>query len=108
MPIQTLTTFPKVPDKFVIQLTRLNNTHLAVNSDLVKFVEAAPDTVITLITGEKVVVRESIAEVIQRIIQFRCSVLAGLPSVGANVGLANTLGKPTEEKPEEESGGGRG
>ena len=45
-------------------------------------------------------------------IQFRCSVLAGLPSVGANLGLANTLGKPTgektDEKPEEASGGDRG
>jgi len=96
----------------VIQLTRLNNTPLAVNSDLVKFVEAAPDTVITLITGEKVVVRESIAQVIERIIQFRCSVLAGLPSVGANVGLANTLSVPEKpekkEEPAEQSGGARG
>jgi len=90
----------------VIQLTRLNNTTLAVNSDLVKFVEAAPDTVITLISGEKVVVRESIEEVIQRIIQFRCSVLAGLPSVGANLGLAKFMGSAPEK--DRESGGGRG
>ena len=94
----------------MIQLTRLNNTALAVNSDLVKFVEAAPDTVITLITGEKVVVRESIREVIQRIIQFRCSVLAGLPSVGANLGLASSMSSPEkkEEKKEEQSGGAGG
>jgi flagellar protein FlbD len=76
----------------VIQLTRLNNQPLAVNSDLVKFVETAPDTVITLITGEKVVVRESTEEVIRRIVEFRRSVLAGLPSMGANLGLANSLG----------------
>jgi flagellar protein FlbD len=89
----------------VIQLTRLNNTPLAVNSDLVKFVETAPDTVITLITGEKVVVRESTEEVIRRIVEFRRSVLAGLPSMGANVGLANSVGGPASA---DKSGGSRG
>ncbi len=87
----------------MIQLTRLNNHPLAVNSDLVKFVETAPDTVITLITGEKVLVRESIEEVIRRIIEFRRSVLAGLPSIGANLGLANSMG--SSQNSDDKSGG---
>ena len=58
----------------LIQLTRLNNQHLTVNSDLIKFVEQAPDTVITLVSGEKIVVRESAEEVLKRVIQFRRSV----------------------------------
>ena len=62
----------------MIQLTRLNNHPLAVNSDLIKFIEQAPDTVITLITGEKIVVRESAADVLNRIIEFRRAVLEGL------------------------------
>ena len=62
----------------MIQLTRLNNQPLAVNSDLIKFVEQAPDTVITLVTGEKLVVRESAEEVIERIVEFRRSVLQGI------------------------------
>jgi flagellar protein FlbD len=37
----------------MIKLTRLNNQPLAVNSDLIKFVEQAPDTVITLSAGKK-------------------------------------------------------
>ena len=37
----------------MIQLTRLNNHPLIVNSDLIKLVETAPDTVLTLVTGEK-------------------------------------------------------
>ena len=45
----------------MIQLTRLNGHSMAVNSDLIKFVEQAPDTVITLITGEKVVRRAVLA-----------------------------------------------
>jgi flagellar protein FlbD len=63
----------------VIQLTRLNNTRLAVNCDLIKYVEEAPDTVITLVNGEKLVVRETTAEVIECVRRFRRSVLAGGP-----------------------------
>lgn len=62
----------------MIQLTRLNNQPLVVNSDLVKFVEQAPDTVITLVTGEKIVVRENVAQVLDSIVQFRRSVLSGI------------------------------
>jgi flagellar protein FlbD len=62
----------------MIRLTRLNNQPLAVNSDLIKFVEQAPDTVLTLVTGEKIVVRESTKEVIDRILAFRRSVMSDL------------------------------
>jgi flagellar protein FlbD len=60
----------------MIQLTRLNGHSMAVNSDLIKFVEQSPDTVITLITGEKVVVKESTIDVMARILEFRRAVLA--------------------------------
>lgn len=63
----------------MIQLTRLNSNPLAVNSDLIKFVEQAPDTVITLVTGEKIVVRESAQEVLDRVVQYRRRVLQGMP-----------------------------
>jgi len=62
----------------MIQLTRLNNKPLVVNSDLIKFVEQSPDTLVTLITGEKIVVLEKPAEVMARIIEFRRAVLQGL------------------------------
>ncbi|HYA89458.1 MAG TPA: flagellar FlbD family protein [archaeon] len=54
----------------MIHLTRLNNQPLVVNADLIKFIENAPDTVITLLTGEKLVVRESADEVLARIQEF--------------------------------------
>jgi len=63
----------------MIQLTRLNNSRLAINSDLIKFVEAAPDTVLTLVSGEKVVVREGVAEVIEQVREFRRSILCTAP-----------------------------
>jgi flagellar protein FlbD len=61
----------------MIQLTRLNKCPLAVNSDLVKFIENTPDTVLTLVSGEKVVVLESRDAVIEKIIEFRRQVLSG-------------------------------
>jgi flagellar protein FlbD len=82
---------PSGPRKgiFVIQLTRLNGNPIALNSDLIKFVENAPDTVITLINGEKIIVRETADDVIHRILDFRRAVMAGLPSwTGSDVNSA--------------------
>jgi len=62
----------------MIQLTRLNHHLLVVNSDLIKLVEQAPDTVITLVNGDKIVVRESAQDVLERVVQFRRSVLQGI------------------------------
>jgi flagellar protein FlbD len=59
----------------MIELTRLNGHSLIVNSDLLKFVEASPDTVLTLVTGEKVVVLESCAEVAALAQAYRVRVL---------------------------------
>jgi flagellar protein FlbD len=69
----------------MIQLTRLNNSPLIVNSDLVKFVEQSPDTVITLVNGEKLLVREKADEVLSRIVEFRRSVLQGIVLFTNNV-----------------------
>jgi flagellar protein FlbD len=65
----------------MIQLTRLNHKPLIVNSDLIKFVEQSPDTLVTLITGEKIVVLEHSGEVLARVVAFRRSVLQGLPQI---------------------------
>jgi flagellar protein FlbD len=65
----------------MIQLTRLNNARLAVNCDLIKYVEEAPDTVLTLISGEKLVVRETTEQVIDRVRQFRRFILGGNPEI---------------------------
>lgn len=81
----------------MIQLTRLNQSRLAVNSDLIKFVEAAPDTVLTLVTGEKVVVRETVAELIERIREFRRSIMCGAhPALRFN---ATDDDKPMQDEP---------
>jgi flagellar protein FlbD len=60
----------------MIELTRLNGSHLSVNCDLIKYAESAPDTVLTLITGEKLVVLEPSSEVARRTLEYRARVLA--------------------------------
>ncbi len=59
----------------MIELTRLNGNPLFVNGDQIKWAEAAPDTMLTLMNGEKVVVRESCAEVVDRMVAFRVRLL---------------------------------
>jgi flagellar protein FlbD len=54
----------------VIKVTRLNAAGFVLNHALIKFVESRPDTTITLVNDEKVVVREPVEEVIDRVIEY--------------------------------------
>jgi flagellar protein FlbD len=76
----------------VIRLTRLNSQQITVNSDLIKFVESNPDTVITLVNGDKILVHESADEVIARVVEFRRAVISGLLSIGTDPSIAVTAG----------------
>ncbi|PIQ28629.1 flagellar protein [bacterium (Candidatus Blackallbacteria) CG17_big_fil_post_rev_8_21_14_2_50_48_46] len=58
----------------MIELTRLNGHKIVVNLDLIKFIEATPDTLLTLSTGDKLMVQESVEEVLERVIVFRRSI----------------------------------
>jgi flagellar protein FlbD len=60
----------------MIRVTRLNLTPLMLNSDLIEHIEITPDTVITMTTGQSLRVRESADQVVQRIVEFRRSILA--------------------------------
>jgi flagellar protein FlbD len=64
----------------MIQLTRLNNSRVSVNSDLIKWVEQNPDTVITLLNGEKLLVQETVDQVVDRVIEFRRQLLSTVVS----------------------------
>jgi flagellar protein FlbD len=70
----------------MIQLTRLNNSSIVVNSDVIKFVEQAPDTVITLLNGEKILVRESAEEVMARVVRFRQRVMVAAGTLVSSLG----------------------
>ena len=55
----------------MIQLTRLNQVPFYLNPDLIEHIETTPDTVITLTTGQKYLVRETTDEVVARIVAYR-------------------------------------
>jgi flagellar protein FlbD len=74
----------------MILLTRLNNRPLVVNSDMIKFIENTPDTVITLVSGEKIVVLETVAEVMEEIVNFRRRIVAAAGSLVRDSGAAGT------------------
>ncbi len=59
----------------MIELTRLNGHPIIINAELIKFVEQNPDTVITLVTGDKMVVREAAPEVMHRVLDYRRKLL---------------------------------
>jgi flagellar protein FlbD len=52
-------------------VSRLNGKHFVVNCELIKFIEATPDTVITLTTGEKFMVREGVEEIVRGTMEYR-------------------------------------
>ncbi len=54
----------------MIQLTKLNGTLVGVNALFIETVEMVPDTVITLTTGKKMIVRETMEEVAERVTTF--------------------------------------
>ncbi len=55
----------------MIKLTRLNGKEFVVNADLIETVEATPDTVITLVNEHRYIVKESVDEVIRRVIEYK-------------------------------------
>jgi flagellar protein FlbD len=59
----------------MIIVTRLHGTTVAVNCDLIERVEASPETVVTLVDGSRYVVRESVAEIVDKVRAFRASVV---------------------------------
>jgi flagellar protein FlbD len=68
----------------VIQLTRLNGQPIMVNADLIESVEPTPDTVITLVSGNKLIVRDTMDEIQQRIIEFKRKIYAPPPPPAAS------------------------
>ncbi|MGH2628219.1 MAG: flagellar FlbD family protein [Anaerolineales bacterium] len=54
----------------MIKLTRLNQSGFVLNHALIKFLESRPDTTITLLNDEKVVVKEPLDEVIDRVVEY--------------------------------------
>jgi flagellar protein FlbD len=75
----------------MIEVTRLNGNSMVLNSDLIKTAEASPDTMLTLITGEKLIVREECSEVVERVLAYRARLLAAVSRRLGSLGDLQTV-----------------
>lgn len=55
----------------MIELTKLNGAQFIVNAELIETIEATPDTVISLINGRKMMVKETVDEVIIKAVNYK-------------------------------------
>jgi flagellar protein FlbD len=58
----------------LIKVRRLNHKEIVINAELIQTVESTPDTVITLTTGEKFVVEDSVDEIVEKVVSYRRSI----------------------------------
>ncbi len=63
----------------MITVTRLNGKPIVVNADLIRSVEENPDTTIMLINGDHIIVQESMAQVVDRAVEYGRSLRKMLP-----------------------------
>jgi flagellar protein FlbD len=76
----------------VITVRKINNKELVVNCELIKTIEGESDTVISLVTGEKLVVADRPHEIVRKVIEYRKSINS------AGIGL---YVRPKEEEMDE-------
>ncbi len=81
----------------MIRLHRLNGQEVVVNAELIETVEGHTDTVIGLATGNRFVVKETVSEVVQRVVEYRKTVYVGAAY------LPEYLRGETKRKPATES-----
>lgn len=65
----------------MIKLTRLNGAEFYINAELIETLEATPDTVVTLTTDDKWVIREAPDEVVERILAYKRQIFTERPRV---------------------------
>lgn len=63
-------------DGIMIEVTKINGVKVLVNPDLIELVEETPDTVLTLTTGKKIIVKESRQEIKNLVILYRKDIFA--------------------------------
>lgn len=60
----------------MITVTRLNGSEFVLNAELIKLLESTPDTMITLLNGERLLVKESVEEVVRQAVEYGRSLRA--------------------------------
>lgn len=61
----------------MIFITKMNNETVLLNNDLIETIEETPDTVVTLTTGKKLIIKESSQEILKKVIDFKIKINKG-------------------------------
>jgi flagellar protein FlbD len=77
----------------MVELTRLHGDKIIVNADHIEFVEVTPDTMIITQTGKRVMVKETVQEVVEKVIEYRRQCLWNPQKENENA--STDQGKPT-------------
>lgn len=62
----------------MIELTKFNDSKITVNAEIIESIEETPDTVITLTTGKKLIVKESRQDVVERVISYKKAIYSNI------------------------------
>ena len=62
----------------MISVTRLNGEQFILNAELIQEIEETPDTVVTLVSGKKLIVKESLAALRDAVIEYKHAIAAGI------------------------------
>jgi flagellar protein FlbD len=65
----------------MIKVTRLNDSNLWINAEMIEFVEATPDTVVSMISHAKIVVKETPEVIVDAVVEYRQRILHQRPQV---------------------------
>ncbi len=65
----------------MIEVSRLNGKNFILNCELIKTIESTPDTLITLTSNEKMMVKESVESIIRQTIEYRRQLFQDLPTM---------------------------
>ena len=58
----------------MIKVAKINGKEFVINAELIEMMESTPDTIVTLTTGRKLVLRDKLDDVINRVIAYRKAV----------------------------------
>ena len=64
----------------MVEVTRLNGQTMILNGDLIELIEAKPDTIVSLNTGRKLILRDSAAELVDKLFEYRRA-MAGVKTI---------------------------
>ncbi len=55
----------------MIKVRKINGEEMVINAELIETVEARPDTTISMATGNKIIVKDTVSEVIEKVLEYR-------------------------------------